>query len=227
MRKKYILFSAATAAILFGLTIAGCNRNSDRTAMRSNKNRQNPAVRPAEVLSASTYRPPARQTVSVQQYDGYAALPPAQPVVHYQPAAMPTPTMAIAQSATYSTTHGYQQPPARPIIVQPLPAVAAQPVQPVQEVYAAPQPSMMAMAPIPELEPARTYRMPTQRTPNTRPVAEIMISERTVPAANRQEIIRALAPIETVPVAVQPVVYQENAWVASPITAMNSSRAWR
>lgn len=215
MRKKYIIFSAIAVALVFAVSVGGCNRDSSRTAMRSNKNRQNQPVRPAEVLSASAFRPaprapqPLPPPVVTTQYDNYAMIPPApmQPVV----ASLPTvsPALAMAQPTMYSAPVYASAAP----VVYTLPEPTVRPAAPAV---------VVAMAPIPELEPARSYRLPTRRTGN-RPVAEVMISERAPISANRQEVIRALAPIEVVPVAASQPTPQ--AWVASPMTAMTTSRA--
>jgi len=82
-----------------------------------------------------------------------------------------------------------------------------------------PQPVVLARAPIPELEPARFARV-VNRQPAQRPVAEVMMTARPVVNGDRQEVIKALSPINTV----TPVAANTQKWVASPVTAMNNQR---
>ncbi len=220
MRNRYILYTAIVVALAFAVGISGCTKRGTRTAMRSNAGRGQ-RVKPAEVLSASAFRPAPRQTVPAAPYVqqpvyAYEAAPaysqqPAYaiasaPVVAPQPVQAPvmlaTPALAMAQSREYI--------PAPP---------AAQPVRQIQ-----PAPVIMARAPIPELEPARPYS-PQTRRPSSRPVAEIMMSERS---HSRQEVVRALAPVDAnaaiIPVTVSSASAPARNWVASPMTAMYTGR---
>jgi hypothetical protein len=186
MCKTRILLALFAAIAIFGLAASGCNNNKT-TAMRSTKQSRN--VRPAEVLSASAYRPPVRSM---------------QPLP--APAAAPVYTQAPAYSAApaaYSPSLAMAYPAAQAPVYQPQ----------------IPQPVVLARAPIPELEPARFARV-VNRQPAQRPVAEVMMTARPVVNGDRQEVIKALSPINTV----TPVAANTQKWVASPVTAMNNQR---
>lgn len=213
---KYLWFTAIAAIVAFGLSVSGCNKNGNRTAMRSTSSRSGQPAKPAEVLSASAYRPPTRASAplpppAMPTSDVYTMAPPAP---QYYVQAHPTPELAMAQSrisapVVYSQPVVYTQP-AAPVQT----SVSTQPLDSSAPVF-------LARAPIPELEPARAYRLPTKRSGN-RPVAEVMISERPLPGGDRQEVTRALAPIAQAP-AIGP---GQGGWVASPITAMTTVRAY-
>lgn len=147
MCKTRILLGLFAAIAVFGLAASGCN-NTKTTAMRTNKQSRN--VRPAEVLSASAYRPPVRST---------------QPLP--APVAAPVYTQAPAYSAApaaYSPSLAMAYPAAQvPVYQQPQVA----------------QPVVLARVPIPELEPARFARV-VNRQPAQRPVAEVMMTARPV-----------------------------------------------
>lgn len=243
MHRKIILSIFAVAA-LFGLNISGCNRNRTQTVANRQARRDNSrTVRPAEVLSASAYRPPQhvyartipapapaysepamayrQQGQYQQQYQQYAQ--PQQVAYHPQPQPVyQQPQPAYVQPAIMAPqmamAQGYISPAPAPRPVQSGPQI--QPLQYMPPASAPHPPTMYAHAPLPELEPMRPYRLPTPRD-STRPVAEIMVSEGTVmrhdaPSADRQEIRRALAPLSPAPVAYN----AGDSWVASPTTAM-------
>ncbi len=196
MCKTRILLALFAAIAVFGMAASGCNNNKT-TAMRSNK-QSSRNVRPAEVLSASAYRPPVR---SAQPLPAPVAAPvyTRAPAYSAAPAAAYSPSLAMAYPAAQASA--YQQP-----------RVAYQP--PVA------QPTVLAGAPIPELEPARFARV-VNRRPAQRPVAEVMMTARPIGNGDRQEVIKALSPITPV----TPVASTNQRWVASPVTAMNNHRA--
>lgn len=214
MRKKYILFLLMATAVSFGMSVSGCNQK--QTAMKP----ANPGargVKPAEVLSASAYRPPSRRSMPVP-----APVEMAQPVYAMAPAAAPV-YAAPAPAPAYTAAPGAYAP---ALAMAWTPELAPAPVpyagtpQPAPVAYqpAVAQPVLLARAPIPELEPARSYRVPN-RQPSVRPVAEVMMTERGGAIGSRQEVIRALTPIAPAPVATS-----TQKWVASPVTAMTNPR---
>ena len=213
MGKKYLLL-AIVAVVAFGLGVSGCNRNGNRTAARTAPARSGQA-KPAEVLSASSYKPTARDRAPLPPpaqpaQDIYAMSPPAPQYVQTQY----TPALAMAQAGYAAPAPvAYTQP-----VAYAQPVAYSQPA-PVMHMTSVPPPAHIARAPIPELEPSRSYNLPTRRS-SSRPVAEVMISERTQARNDRQEVNRALAPIAQVQMVEPP-----KAWVASPITAMSPGRA--
>lgn len=218
MRRRQIFLSAIAAALLFGLAVSGCNRDSSRTASRpANKNRQNQSVKPAEVLSASAYRPAPRRSEplpppSAVYSEAYAMAPASS--VYAQP--QPVQYVAATQPVNY-----YAASAGTPVPVSDLAPRNAPSAQSVQH-------TAVAMAPIPELEPARNYRLPTTRRASNRPVAEVMISERGTVRSDRQEVIRALAPIAATSAAPAAgnAAPASSGWVASPVTAMTGANGW-
>lgn len=205
MRIRHLWLAAFVATVVFGLGISGCNKDVNRTAMRSGSPRSGQPVKPAEVLSASAYRPSARATMPLP--------PPATtyPEIYvasssssqYAMQVHPTPELVMAQSRLSTP---------EPIVYSPQVATARV-VEPETPVF-------LSRVPIPELEPSRTYRLPTHRS-SDRPVAEVMISGRQLPGGgDHQEAIRS-----RVPVVLAPVANPRPDWVASPITAMTTARA--
>ncbi|MCC8181240.1 MAG: hypothetical protein LIP23_10075 [Planctomycetes bacterium] len=88
MSTKTVFTILALACLGLGIGISGCNRSRD-TAMRPTKRNPN-AVRPAEVLSASAYRPPVqRHIAAAPAQPGYIQTN--QPQPGYQTAAMTQP----------------------------------------------------------------------------------------------------------------------------------------
>lgn len=93
MPNRTVVLSILTAALLFGAAISGCNRNRDTCAAanaprqeRRTKNRDvayagNRSVRPAEVLSASAYRPQRRP--AARESLPYVASPVSRPQPAY------------------------------------------------------------------------------------------------------------------------------------------------
>lgn len=224
MRNKSIVITILAVALLVGVTVSGCNRDK-RTAMNTNRQSRSryaePArgVRPAEVLSASAYRPRPEGTASfvIPASDAPAVVAQnvhVQPVAYTTAYAEPTPTYTsqYGYSYSYSTpapqqsqVYTYEQYKAAhtPELTM---ARASLPSPPPQQpaVYQAPA---HYGPPIPELEPVR-YRVPSERTTN-RPAAEIIMSA----APDHNEMQRALAPLGQ---AVDPA----QGWVPSPVTAM-------
>jgi hypothetical protein len=204
MPTKSVFLAIVAVALGFGIAISGCNRDRGRVAARPVDKRA--SVRPAEVLSASAYRPSARQpdyvaassvpmmaeAPGLRVVPIHEPLPPAAPIYRQpvQPAVVvhPTPELALARAA------------------MPMPAPS----------YAAPAPTARqarpapGIAPIPELEPARyvARATPARRSPQPY-AATTQVSYRN----RRVEVQRALAPL------------QEQGWVASPATAMRSGHA--
>lgn len=230
MRNKSIILAILALVLIVGATVSGCNRDK-RTAMNTQRQQRSrngqptrQAVRPAEVLSASAYRPQP-SAYRPQQAEGTASFivqDPHVPVVmaqnvQVQPVSYPTYTTTYAEPIPAPTyTHAYSSPAPRPApvvytyeqaTVIPTPelamARASLPPAPQPTVYQAP---VHRAPPIPELEPVR-YRAPVERTAN-RPVAEVIMSA----APDRTEMQRALAPLgHTEPV---------REWVPTPVTAM-------
>ena len=216
------------SALVFGVMVSGCNRDN-RTAMnqpaRGRRGNVN-SVRPAEVLSASAYRPPAPA-----QY-AYA-----QPAHYPVQTSYPAPEVAVNQPQSPAGFVGpvYTAPPthsqpvqlivpsahSRPVVVQPTPELAMARASLPPAVASAPSavrrppPAIPRHAPIPELEPMRYRRLPTEQVNSNRRPAEVLISRNSQP--NRQEIRQALQPIpQTVVAPSDP----SQSWVASPATAM-------
>lgn len=220
MRRKSLIITILTAAILFGVVISGCKRDN-RTAMntrrqsqpRQQDRRYDNNIRPAEVLSVATPRPPRQdgtasfvvdypvQMVEVAQ--NTYVLPPAtvQPAYTYETYTLPEPTPVYAVYEPQQSSQ-IMQPPELAMARASLP-----PPSPAPAVY---RPAARITPPIPELEPVR-YRTPAPVT-NTRPAAEILMSAHS----DSQEAQRALAPIS-------PTVSTRDStkgWVASPTTAL-------
>jgi hypothetical protein len=190
MPYKSLLLGILASVLAFGVMVSGCNRDN-RTATRSSRDRR--GTRPAEVLSGQAYRP------AVQHY------------------AEPAQQMAYASSASSSfvgpvyTDAGPSPVPLYVPTNQPV-AVYQPPELAMARATLPPSRSRQAVAvhaPIPELEPVRYYH---QAPRTTRPVAEVMMSNRQ--GYDRTEVQRALAPLaQTTPAP---------GWVASPSTAMRS-----
>ena len=212
MPYKSVLITITVAALAFVVSVSGCNKNRN-TAMAS---RNQPQVRPAEVLSASAYRPPSRQYVSATPAYASAPMPVVEsyPAEYYQPrTARSTPDLAIAQASVAPVEVIVPRAYSEPVVMQPQQHYAPQ----AQQHYSAPA---IARAPIPELAPGRRIKTPTTRTSN-RPAAEILMSD-----ANRaMEAKRALAPLSQArpQYQAQPSAQAGGGWVSSPVTAMRTS----
>lgn len=185
---------------------------------RVSQPRRAQSTRPAEVLSASAYRPlpPAYSApVTVAHAQAYSPTPVYTQQTTY--AAPSTHGGYLTQEQyiqAYNSGYHYSQ----PAYVHPTPelamARATAPRSPVQPAYTPPA-RRAAQPPIPELAPPRYQRGPN--SPATqRPVAEVMMS-RANGRHDRQEVQRALAPLA------QPAQQQQpQPWVASPTTAMRA-----
>lgn len=228
MRNKSIIVAVLALASLIGVTVSGCNRDQ-RTAMKTRpqpaQRRAEPTRRPAEVLSASAYRPSRPEgTAAIVVPMSEAPMVMAQtvhvqPVAYAQPAPVQTdaayePYTAYAPAPTPAPAYVYEQPrvyhtPELAVARASLPDSAPPPAvyQPAPQ-YRSP--------PIPELEPVR-YRVPVDR-PTSRPVAEVIMSA----SPDQLEMQRALAPLGPPPVYVEPAPVADTAqgWVPSPVTAM-------
>ncbi len=254
MPNKSIVLMVGAAALAFGLILSGCNRNNrSATAMKTTRNPSSAAqgARPAEVLSASAFRPPAYSAPEAAPTLAQVRPQPVQPqpvqpqyataqYVQPRPAATYTPQPRYAQASVsqpqyatvqYAPSEAYydnpqlayahavhfSSAPVRP--VQPTPDLAMAkaalpPPVPVRPAAVEVVPAGYQRAPLPELEPARFQRLPTDRGA-ARPAAELMMSSGAA-GTDRQEIQRALAPLADA--RSQPDSRQ--GWVASPVTAM-------
>lgn len=200
MPNRSMVLTIIAVALVFGATISGCKRDRDdrvavntsnpaRRDQRPERIRDNRhAVRPAEVLSASAYRPrqqrpPARETLAYSQ----------RPVTYAQPAPYrPQPAQAV-----YATSYNLPQvaePLPEPVPVhQVFPHYSPEPVQhqaaayypaPVQQVYSTPQ---LAMAKSNVAAPAAPiYASPAQPMPP--PVS--------VPALKSEQLIAPIPELE-------------------------------
>lgn len=223
MPNRSVIFTILLAAIVFGALIAGCNNGKrDKRGRRDGGKRadagqirddrtmaQARTVRPAEVLSASAYRPQPQVEPQLQrQYVvGPAVVEPLpEPIVLAHVPSQPVPATYMAP-ATYAAPATYEQP--WTIATGPELAMARSSLSPMAPPAPRGYRQRLSSAPIPELEPVHRQRMPSVRT-STRPVAEVMMSSGHAP----QELQRALAPLG------DPTVAQQG-WVSSPtITAM-------
>lgn len=233
MSYKSMLITAMAAVTLFGVTVSGCNRDT-RTAMKTTRaNSRSGTTRPAEVLSASAYRPPARTVVAAPAPVPAPTLAqaPQQPARQYHraPTAAPArqqyartaPQQNMTQAEYFASAQAYAYsapapvPAARPVQYTPDLVVArADLPAPRTTAYApsaapVPMPAVYVRAPIPELEPVRYQRL-SPASSGGRSAAEIMIAEREQRAA-QSELQSALSPLPASPQA---------DWVASPATAM-------
>ncbi len=249
MPNKSAILTVAAAAWAFGLVVSGCNRdNRSATAMKNDRGpaARNQGSRPAEVLAASAYRPPARDTYEAP---AMVAQAPTQPR-YVQPRAQPQftrigpeyvqPQYAQVQyvQPQYVSAESYQDNPqlayAHAVYSAPAPVPAAsqyqaRPVQPTPDLAMAraalppPQPARPVVA----VEPAAYQRAPIpeleparfQRLPADRGVtrpAAEIMMSAGAGQPDRQEIQRALAPLADSGIQADP----RQGWVASPATAM-------
>lgn len=149
MPTRTILLSVIASALLFGVCVSGCNRQSRSKAVAmKNSARAQMAARPAEVLSASAHRAPPRhydvpvRPVSVDQAPVRMASAPRYPPAAVPPAlpetwAVPPNHYAMAAPAGYaprpSSPHyvAYSEPLPEPVpVVYPASAAIPAPYQP-------------------------------------------------------------------------------------------------
>ncbi len=216
MTKKSVLLSIIAIAAGFGLLMSGCNRDGNRVASRPVNSRNQ--VRPAEVLSASAYRPPVRAPqYQAPQYQQ-------APALAYAPNIRVVPIRDSVSQPVQAHPVRYVQPVPQPVVVHPTPELAMARASMPVPAYVAPAPTARQArpapgpAPIPELEPAR-YIASAPRYHAPQPV--MMTARPAQP--NRQEVQSALAPLPQ-PAQSRPLPPQQG-WVASPATAMRSGYA--
>lgn len=189
MPKKSVIVAILGVSLLIGAVVSGCNRNRGRDEFASAKSRRRGAtrqnelssvrnVRPAEVLSASAYRPPVRRQQDPSyrsRQPGYNSDPYTQPSYAsaqrrsargYEPLPEPVPVSQLAVSPTsfggddvsyYNRNAPIQTAPAYS------PAIYSQPVaaqRPYYEMYT-PQPTYTATQPV-QVQETR-YQAPAAR----------------------------------------------------------------